>query len=441
MASVRQTVTFCGDYDYVGRGAWTAYGDYLVRSANVVQAIHNAALPPVGSVGRSIGYDDAYRHDYRLRLRRCRRMLRDMEIRILWAVERSEATGAANKCITTNLKKEPMSIATDIDAAITKRYSGFTVFRELAQLAHLFDRNFLDSVRTAIGKNKRPDESIQVKLGWIDKKPYADMTPYSVKDVNNKLITRPVELGDAAVFVFKAYVYDSKLIRRHGRGVIVQAKVAQSARLPSVPVTSLSGNPDNSTNKELALLSAWPSFDLHKLNDRRELLGSYQLNSLGSPPSYGWYAAAPSKNSRGWDKNGQWRSRWMCAPAKQGTACSSTLGELFEAIYLDNPLQGTNVGETCYPTSGPYQAKSSSLPQPTDWDKLCTQILAMQKKYEETSGPHGVFPSFPYIPGFGRLLSKSSFGHSLACAIWPDRFPVLTISSIVSEKTPSNRRR
>ncbi|WP_157131096.1 hypothetical protein [Burkholderia savannae] len=331
-----------------------------------------------------------------------------------------------------HIDEESMSASADIDAAVAGQYSGFGRFGELEQLARLFDRPFLIAVRDAFLTTAHPAESLQISMGWIDKKPYADMQPYGVVDCHGHAITRPVELGDAAIFVIDAFTRHGQITLRRGRGLIVQAKAAPSAQQPKVPVTSLSAsNPDASTNKELALLSAWPAFDLHRANRRNGLLGKFAVPGTSHTPPYGWYAAAPSRKSTGWNTNGLWPSRWMCAPAIQNARCDTTFGEMLVALFDGGAVQGVQVGAPCYPTSGRYaaidHAGSHSSRTATDWDRLCTTLIGLPKKYEVTSGSHGVLASIPYIPGLASAMSNSAIGHSLACAIWKRRYPVVVI--------------
>ncbi|WP_159086252.1 hypothetical protein [Burkholderia mayonis] len=328
--------------------------------------------------------------------------------------------------------EEAMSASADIDAAVAKQYNGFGRFGELAQLARLFDRAFLTAVRDAFLSTTHPAESLQISMGWIDKKPYADMQPYGAVDCYANTITRPVELGDAAIFVIEAFTRDRRITLRRGRGLIVQAKAAPGAQRPKVPVTSLSlSNPDASANKELALLSAWPKFDLHRANARREPLGTFAVPGTPHAPSYGWYAAAPSRKSTGWNTNGLWPSRWMCGPAIQNAPCDTTFGEMLVALFNGSTSQGVEVGAPCYPTSGRYAAihhANDGSPAATDWDRLCTTLIELpRKKLEVPSGAHGALASIPYVPGLASAISNSAIGHSVACAVWKQRYPVVVI--------------
>lgn len=327
-----------------------------------------------------------------------------------------------------------MSTSSAIDKAIDNRYKGFAGYGELAQLERLFDASFVSALHTILAATPHT-ESLKVRLDWIDKRPYADMAISGARDINGNKITRPVELGDAAIFVFEAFSLKGQIVSKHGRGLILQAKVAPGPAMANVPVTSLSvSNPDASTNKELALLSQWPGFELHLANNRRgKSLGIYSIPMLSTPSPYGWYAAAPGPSSIGWSSNGQWRSRWMCAPAVNGSACDSTLGELIEALFHHKQINGASVGADCYPVAGTYKAIRRNPPQkgPTDWDKLCTTLLELPvKKHRVSSGAHGVFASFPYLPQLiGMAGLRGIYGWWLS-RFRRDRFPILIIERV-----------
>lgn len=327
-----------------------------------------------------------------------------------------------------------MSTNTDIDDLIAAQYRGFSGFGELAQLKQLFDSSFLSALQRVLAATPNT-ESLKVRLDWIDKRPYADMAVSAATDINGNLITRPVELGDAAIFVIEAFRLKGQIVSRSGRGLIIQAKAAPSDLMAKVPVTALSpSNPDLSTNKELALLSQWPMFELHLANNRRgQSLGFYSLNTTSKPPPYGWYAAAPGNKSAGWDTNGQWKSRWMCAPAVHNRACDVTLGDVIDALFHKKEINGTSVGADCSPVAGIYQAIHRAPPRtgPTDWDRLCTTLLELPANtYRVSSGPHGVFASFPYIPWLARMFGNSRIGRWLSGSASQDRFPILIIERV-----------
>ncbi|MDF9619499.1 hypothetical protein P5705_17775 [Pseudomonas entomophila] len=327
-----------------------------------------------------------------------------------------------------------MGTSTDIDNAIADRYQGFSGNGELAQLERLFDASFVSALHTILASTPHT-LSLKIRLDWIDKRPYADMAISKAKDINDHLITRPVELGDAAIFVIEAFSLNGQIVSKKGRGLILQAKVAPGPAMANVPVTSLSGsNPDASTNKELALLSQWPGFELHLANNRRgKSLGIYSIPMLSTPPPYGWYAAAPGPDSIGWSSNGQWRSRWMCAPAVNGCACDSTLGEVIEALFHRQKITGAFVGADCYPVAGTYKAIYRNPPQkgPTDWDMLCTTLLELPvKKHRVSSGAHGVFASFPYLPQLIGMAGLRGIYRWWLSRFRRDRFPILIIERV-----------
>ncbi|WP_187806459.1 hypothetical protein [Aquipseudomonas alcaligenes] len=332
------------------------------------------------------------------------------------------------------MKSKADTAAANIDRAIDSIYDGITATRELEQLRLLFSQSLVSVLHRELTELPNTD-SVKVRLDWIDKRPYADMTASAVKDFNGNIITRPVELGDAAIFLIEAFSYKGQIVSRRGKGLIIQAKVAPSASMARIPVTSLSStDPDNSSNKEFALLSQWPRFELHLANNRRgNSLGFYALSNKSSPPPYGWYAAAPGANSSGWDTNGQWRSRWMCAPAVANASCDATLGEVLVALFNGSDINGQMVGEECLPVTGAYHAifRGQSRPAPTDWDKLCTTLLELTgHTHQVVSGAHGVFASLPYVPWLAMMISKNPVASWLRRVLRKNLFPILIIERV-----------
>lgn len=321
-----------------------------------------------------------------------------------------------------------MSLSTDIDKAISLQYRGFRGYGELEQLRRLFAPAFVSDLQQALAADPT-NGAITVTLGWIDKRPYADMTVSGTEDFYQQKITRPVELGDAAIFVMDVFTRDHQSFRTRTRGLIIQAKAAPKASLPSVPVTALSSSrPNLSTNKELALLSNWPEFNLHLANGcRGPLLGTFTLKHLSSPPPYGWYAAAPGSKSAGWNTSGNWRSRWMCAPAVHGKLCNTTLGEVIEALFNRTKIDNTLVGADCIPRRGVYSVGAPTNPSnATDWDELCTILLQLTASNRQVSaGPPGVFVSFPYIPQIAAMVGAA--WRKLLGLFKEKRFPVIII--------------
>jgi hypothetical protein len=303
-----------------------------------------------------------------------------------------------------------MTLSTEIDRAISLQYQGASGFGELAQLRRLFSPAFVSDLQQALAADQAKG-AVTVTLGWIDKRPYADMTVSGTKDAHQNPITRPVELGDAAIFVMEVTRLKDQTIRSRIRGLIVQAKAAPTASLPKVPVTALSpSHPNCSTNKELALLSNWPKFDLYLANGRRgPILDTFTLPKCSSPPSYGWYAAAPGSRSSGWDTSGYWRSRWMCAPAVKGHLCDSTLGEVIEALFKRSSIDKVPVGADCTMTYSVYQIGAPPiLPNVTEWDRLCATLVQLTANNRQaTAGPPGLFVSFPYMPGLTAMVGAA----------------------------------
>ncbi len=163
------------------------------------------------------------------------------------------------------------------------------------------------------------------------------------------------------------------------KSLLFQAKRSRSLKsLPRVPITQ-----NNSSAKELALLSQWPEFDLYKTSRNRSPLQTnlkLQTNQKDLL-SLGWFGACPPS------KEEAWKSRWMCAPAELGASCEHTLGEVISALLRGSKLHNLSVGQSF----NYQQGWVSGLTQCANaWDTLNNEILAQCK---ESTLPKRIFKS------------------------------------------------
>ncbi|WP_413741649.1 hypothetical protein ACL2XO_23695 [Sodalis sp. RH15] len=138
-------------------------------------------------------------------------------------------------------------------------------------------------------------------MGWIDKKPLVAYSPTSNLP--------KVELGDALLIYNhhhrdKAGKYSGMIDER---AVIIQAKITgNKTRHPKVTVTS-----GDSSSKEYALYSKWPSFMLkHKKYYTSPFNLPHPLKN-NAPFPYAFYLAA----RKSYSKHPNWRCHWMGAPS------------------------------------------------------------------------------------------------------------------------------
>ncbi len=254
-------------------------------------------------------------------------------------------------------------LSESIDKIIIQQYSTIKKFGELAQLSLLFDSGFLQKLINTIAKKaiSQSQRQYEISLCWIDKSPLADFTRLKIHDHNQHLITKKVELGDLALFFIKE---NTNGIPSENYAVIMQAKVSKNNALPNVPIGT-EKIPNNSTAKELTLLSNWPTFNLFKASrSKTPLLKDISLSS-SNKGQYGWYMVCPNQPF----SKSNWRSPWMCSPAILGHACKITIGELLESLIhrLSSATSTQLVGEAFKNINITY----------SDWDKVCNKILEL----------------------------------------------------------------
>lgn len=268
-----------------------------------------------------------------------------------------------------------------LDSLINAQYLSLTGTGELEQLSKLFEPRFLAELLNVLTENLSNSRQFQQKLEiavcWIDKRPLADFSKQKVVDHNGHIVTKKVEVGDAA-FVFSnefCYLKGGKEVsqRQYSSSLIFQAKRSGKKDIPHIPI-GIGKSQNVSTAKELALLSEWPTFDLFKASRSKKALHSNLkiTKSGGSKLSYGWFGACPP------GKKSDWKSRWMCAPANNGQKCSFSLGEVLEALINKTQLSDVNVGEEFQLiTDWENYANKGSL---HSWDILNNEILSQCRK-------------------------------------------------------------
>ena len=276
----------------------------------------------------------------------------------------------------------------NIDALIDRHFEGSTGGGELQQLAILFSdalwsdfekmlkRHFIVS-RTGF------QQEVSISLGYIDKIPLAEFDP-PIRDHHGNAITEKTELGDAAFFfIDKLQRPDGKLFVRQARALILQAKQAASSGLPKVvPIVPLPDNPDESTLKELALLSDWPTFNLYFASRSKDPAqkGYEVCDENAQVQPHAWYIGASPETSI------PWSPRWIAGPSAVGAACSTSLGELLCAVLEGH---GKINGKECVGKRFEFDESRLSAgnfrlavtASPPDWSDLCHQIMMVCDAY------------------------------------------------------------
>lgn len=281
-----------------------------------------------------------------------------------------------------------------IDALINSLYAGQGGGGELGQLAKLFSRKFVRGLqsllttqyqRPSIGSNPQYafKEEVLVGLGYIDKIPVVDFHP-PVQDVNGNLVTEKTELGDAAFFFVDRQYQHGKWANSTARGLILQAKQARDAALPKqVPIVGLSNVQNNSTAKELTLLSRWDTFNLHFTASSGDVLQSgYVVSQGGAVPPHGWFVGAPP-HGPAWSG-----PHWVAGPSQLGAPCDQSLGSLIHAVLVNQGELGgipNRVGAKFNFDPARLHSKNDKLSNssaPPDWGDLCHQLMLICNRYD-----------------------------------------------------------
>jgi hypothetical protein len=304
----------------------------------------------------------------------------------------------------------------DINDCIDQVYGTHTGGGELRQLSALFSapfwRDFEALLNRKFTRTTGPfRQEVRVGLGYIDKIPLAKLKADTV-DIHGRRITEKTEIGDAAFFfIDDHYLVDGTLHSRSARALILQAKQAQKLAPPiHVPIVPLPNKQNDSTLKELALLSAWPQFDLYFASGSHNYLQKgYEVarpdhNGVVDPPKAWYIGASPTVASA-------WSPRWVAGPSVSNALCNETLGSILHAV-LENcgELLGTEaVGKAFDFVPSRLQVlnhKLATTSAPPSWDDLCHQLILSCNSIDL---PHHLFPK-PARRGVGMTLHANPFG-------------------------------
>lgn len=270
----------------------------------------------------------------------------------------------------------------EIDDLIKSQYTGLKKTTELYQLSRLFSPSFIEGlisiIQPKLADQPHYKQELEISLCWIDKRPLADFAKQKIKDHNNNVVTKKVEIADAAFYFFTenglCHKGQEKITNVSSLSLLFQAKRASSKNPPVVPV-GRSKSKNNSTAKELALLSSWPKFDLYKTSGNKSpIYDDIEITyPHGTTPPFGWFGVCPPTKSE------VWKSRWMCGPSKLGSKCEHTLGELLSAL-----LQRTTLGADKVHSGKEFNFDSEwvsgqKLKGESPWDVLNNEILSQCK--------------------------------------------------------------
>ena len=328
-----------------------------------------------------------------------------------------------------------------IDEAIWRHFKGRELGgSELSLLARLFSGNhFLLDLKGLLQSKMRNSgsgfsEEADVRMAWIDKRPYAQMTG-----------CKRVEIGDSAIFYIQSSSTTTTASRiDKARAVILQAKVHDKIDfIPLVPVTERS----KSTALQLKLLSNWPRFDLYQsTRGASRLANDVQIDT--SLAGYAWFMATPRNAPTVSAQISWWRSPWMCGEPAQGASFNHTLGELM-VNFLNPPDRGNPKPGQHHPGL-PFKMSTADLnpgilPASGGWDRLCIELL---RSAHRSQLPPYLFPN-ESSPKALKSISISSFPGLDFDELWEkairvfdrvlkrasrERFPVLIITHHMREE-------
>lgn len=253
--------------------------------------------------------------------------------------------------------------------------------KELSRVYQLFKgdtflRGLTEILKKSIPESSRSRHEIEVKIGWIDKRPYALMSG----------ATNRVELSDAVFFHIEKnrshHITASKCL-------LLQAKITDhkdQLTQPKVPVNPSKPSKDSSTFRELRLLSQWPEFQLfdHSRSKRPRAtsidISSSDRHPVGNYP-HGWFMATPERVPT--DSPAAWPSPWMCAPAIDQQDCLESLGSLLIKFFNSTfPGRFASVNGGRDFTLDARDLAPNRTPTCQNWDRLCVEILRAIKGEE-----------------------------------------------------------
>lgn len=311
--------------------------------------------------------------------------------------------------------------ANAIDAFVNKVCANPPDFGELEQLRRLFTWRFRRGLERLLnGSLNRVGlpTVCDVQIGWIDKIPVA----------RSRSLSSGTELGDAVLFAFdERRDLQGNLVNSAARAAILQAKIAtlkKQIEAPAVPVGSSTSTPD-----ELALLSAWPIFDLHATGrSKAKLIQGVNIGPSCSPSPHAWFIAAPGRAPAG---SSGWPCWWMAGATASGAACATTLGELIVA-FLAPSTSRVQVG---FPFKRQLPGTSAGPSANSDWSDLCNEIWQIAKNY--TAPPKLFGPSKNVFgPMHPRIYSIPRWATSFLSAAPSGRVAIIDSAAGLHDGTP-----
>lgn len=285
-----------------------------------------------------------------------------------------------------------MSLSTDLDSALD-RPDVHKQRHELGRLAAMFSEHSLLEMRKAFNKTDTSGHSdYQVAFGWIDKRPYAELSGQGAR----------VELGDLAIIALSRVTCRGKPPRNFsGRCALMQAKLQDLGVSNSLDV--LFGKTDASSQNQLQLLSNWGCFDLFRHSVGGQKIGSFSL--APEQESHGWFMA----NHRDSTQASQEGAAWLCGPPNLGASCKSTIGEVIASVASFDPH--LSIGHPCTLTPK-LRGKSS------DWDKLVALLIRECVREELPGVAQAVAGRGSRLAGIFQMMSVNAADDLLQNSAW-----------------------
>lgn len=320
-----------------------------------------------------------------------------------------------------------MKLSDQVNALTNALYAGNRFHGELGSLALLFSDSYWDGIANrlrahlgagSLGRSGRSSKrTVDIGIGWIDKGPYAEFDPPQGS------ITQRVEIADATlVFVHKRSAGRNRWDLK-ARCVVLQAKVGTDDP-PLVPIAKPTSSPNDSTAKELTLLSNWPTFNLWKSS--RSKLGKPRVSKLSVAggnvpgPAQGWFIGADPD----WEQRN--RDFWMCGPAVSGAPCSLSFGQLFDLFLFKQSVSIPGLGmsmevgaDFAYDQQHVIDLRAGKPARGNDWTELCHQLLALIPERSIPSDAARAIAGAPYGDGSNGIRLQSFPGLPLLSGLLP----------------------